>query len=99
MKQWLRVGFLVFLAAALPLAPPFVGQERQRPPRRERRLRFKPLYAPRFVPAAEADFLRDTDRVVGVSGNGVAKAYPVTAVAWHHIVHDRLGDLPILPTW
>lgn len=57
------------------------------------------LDSPKFVPATQADFLRDDDRVLGVSGNGVAKAYPVAVLAWHHIVHDRLGDLPILPTW
>ena len=58
-----------------------------------------PLWEPEFVEASKAGFLRDEDIVIGVTGNGVAKAYPGAATAWHHIVHDRLGNVPILATW
>lgn len=84
----MRVGLGVVLAALASLAA--LPAEAQR---------FESLDNPRFVPAAEASFLRDADRVVGVARNGVAKAYPVPVLTWHHIVHDRLGDLPILATW
>lgn len=60
---------------------------------------FKVLRDPQFVPAAEAKFLKDTDRVIGVAGNGVAKVYPAPWLAWHHIIEDQLGDIPILATW
>ena len=58
-----------------------------------------PLWEPEFVEASKAGFLRDEDIVIGVTGDGVAKAYPGAATAWHHIVHDRLGNVPILATW
>lgn len=59
----------------------------------------EPLREPRFVPAAQADFLKGEDRVLGVSGNGVAKAYLPAAVAFHHIIDDQLGAMPIMVTW
>jgi hypothetical protein len=57
------------------------------------------LRVPEFVEAAKATFLRDDDHVVGVTGDGVAKAYPAVAVTWHHAVEDRIGELPIFVTW
>ena len=57
------------------------------------------LRVPEFVEASKAAFLRDEDRVIGVSGDGVTKAYPAAAVTWHHAVEDRLGRLPVFVTW
>jgi hypothetical protein len=57
------------------------------------------LRAPEFVDASKATFLTDDDHVIGVSGEGVAKAYPAAAVTWHHGLEDRLGKLPIFVTW
>ena len=57
------------------------------------------LRAPEFVPASRATFLKDDDHVIGVEGEGVAKAYPAAAVTWHHGLEDRLGKLPIFVTW
>ena len=57
------------------------------------------LRAPEFVPASRATFLKDDDHVIGVDGEGVAKAYPAAAVTWHHGLEDRLGKLPIFVTW
>jgi hypothetical protein len=60
---------------------------------------FERLRTPRFVSAAEATFMKDDDRVMGVSADGIAKAYLVPVVAWHHIVFDQLRTGPILVTW
>ena len=57
------------------------------------------LRVPEFVDAAKAGFLKDDDRVIGVVGEGVAKAYPAAAVTWHHGVEDRIGKLPVFVTW
>ena len=57
------------------------------------------LRAPEFVAASKATFLKDDDHVIGVAGDGVAKAYPANAVTWHHALEDRLGRLPIFVTW
>ncbi len=90
MQRLYRMGLLLVLVAlAVPLGAQRPGQGR----------RMRALQKPQFVPAAQADFLKDSDRVVGVAGKGVAKAYSVPMIGWHHIIHDQLGDLPILPTW
>ena len=57
------------------------------------------LRAPEFVDVSKATFLKDDDRVVGVTGQGVTKAYPAAAVTWHHGVEDRIGKLPVFVTW
>jgi hypothetical protein len=54
---------------------------------------------PEFVEASKATFLRDEDMVIGVAGNGVAKAYPASMTIWHHAVQDQLGELPIFVTF
>jgi Protein of unknown function (DUF3179) len=89
---WLRVIGLAVLTAA-----PLAGQQ----PREENRppMPFVPLLEPRFIPAAKADFLKDGDRVVGVSENGVSKAYQPKVLAFHHVVQDNLKELPIIATW
>jgi hypothetical protein len=87
----LGVAVLGVVAAALPARaqrgnPPFPAG-------------ITPLWDPEFVQASKVAFLQDHDIVIGVTGEGVAKAYPGAATAWHHIIHDRLGRLPILATW
>lgn len=46
---------------------------------------------PRFVAAAQADFLEPDDRVLGLHLNGTARAYPIAILNWHEIVNDRIG--------
>ncbi len=36
---------------------------------------FEPMREPRFAAASQANFLKDEDRVMGVSENSVSKAY------------------------
>lgn len=57
------------------------------------------LRAPEFVDASKATFLKDEDRVIGVTDGRVTKAYPAAAVTWHHGLEDQLGKLPIFVTW
>jgi len=37
--------------------------------------------------------------VIGVMNNGVAKAYPVDYLGYHHKVQDNVGQLPVLVTY
>jgi hypothetical protein len=37
--------------------------------------------------------------VIGIVDNGVAKAYPVNYLAYHHKVQDNVGNLPVLVTY
>ena len=60
---------------------------------------YDPMREPHFATAAQADFLKDGDRILGVSENGVSKAYRTDIITYHHIIHDQLGKMPILATW
>jgi len=62
------------------------------------RILFQPLVDVRFVPAARAD-LRPDDMVMAVNINGDVRAYPVLQVAYHHIVNDVAGGVPIAATY
>lgn len=60
---------------------------------------FRQTLAPTFAWAETVTFLADTDMVLGVDQNGEAAAYPVRFVAYHHLVHDRVGEVPIVATY
>lgn len=47
---------------------------------------------PEFINAADADFLRADDRILGIEINGIAKAYAVSILNWHEIVNDSIDD-------
>ncbi|MEE4143379.1 MAG: DUF3179 domain-containing protein [Halieaceae bacterium] len=58
------------------------------------------LDQPRFLHGSERDGqIRPGDRVMGVSFNGVAKAYPVAVLEHHEIVNDSFGDTPLTVTF
>lgn len=56
---------------------------------------------PRFVFAHQdgTDFLKDTDRVLGLEIGGKAKAYPIKILNWHEIVNDKLGGKAVVITF
>lgn len=55
--------------------------------------------APRFVPAAAADFLTDDDLVIGLTLAGKARAYPTRILNYHEIVNDTLAHRAVAVTW
>ncbi len=57
------------------------------------------LIDPDFVAADEASFLTDKDRVLGISHNGVIRAYPIRILNYHEIVNDLLGGDAIVVTF
>ena len=60
---------------------------------------FNPIAEVRFAKAADADWVADQDYVLGVAIKGVARAYPVLALAYHHVVNDVVADEPIVATY
>ncbi|MCI0517240.1 MAG: DUF3179 domain-containing protein [Woeseiaceae bacterium] len=54
---------------------------------------------PQFVRADKAAFLDPEDRVLGVSINGISKAYPVKILNFHEIVNDTIGGQSIVVTY
>ena len=58
---------------------------------------FHPVDAPQFE-TAEASRLDSGDMVMAVRFGGDARAYPISEMAYHHIVNDVVGDSPGLAT-
>jgi hypothetical protein len=60
---------------------------------------FNPLPKPAYVKASEVNFINDDDRVLAVTINGEAVAYPVRLMGYHHVVEDTVGGTPIVATY
>ena len=60
---------------------------------------FRPHANVAFVRSAEANFVNDSDMVLAVKSNGEAVAYPVRLMAYHHVVQDTVGGVPIVATY
>jgi Protein of unknown function (DUF3179) len=60
---------------------------------------FRPLPNAAYAPAGEAKFVDDADLVLAVERNGEAAAYPIRQLAYHHLVHDTVGRVPIVVTY
>jgi hypothetical protein len=55
---------------------------------------------PKFVNIQQAaNFLSDSDLVLGVNINGDVRAYPLSILVWHEIVNDKVGGVPVAVTY
>ena len=63
------------------------------------RLPYTAIHDPQFVPVSGANFLHDSDRVIGVVSGRVAKAYPAAILSQHGLVEDQSPSGPIAITW
>jgi Protein of unknown function (DUF3179) len=59
---------------------------------------FAPASNVRFITAGQAS-LRPGDMVIAVNINGAARAYPVLQMAYHHVLNDVVGGVPIVSTY
>ena len=57
------------------------------------------IMKPKFVPAAEAAHLHDSDEVIGVKIGDVARAYPIKILNWHEAVNDTVNGEPVVITF
>jgi hypothetical protein len=69
-------------------------------------LSFVNIYEIMFHPAGKPAFERVTENKLGASemvlavhAGGTARAYPIRAIAYHHIVNDVIGGVPIAATY
>jgi hypothetical protein len=59
---------------------------------------FHPITAAGFVAAGEAH-LGDKEMVMVVRIGQEARAYPIVQMAYHHILNDTVGEVPIVVTY
>ena len=59
---------------------------------------FHPLGQPQFLTIAQAQLAPD-EKVIAVTLNNTARAYPVRGISYHHIVNDTLNGVPIVATY
>jgi hypothetical protein len=60
---------------------------------------FNPLAGATYARAGEVDYVGDEDMVLAVERGGEAVAYPVRLLAYHHIVADTVGGVPVAATY
>ena len=49
--------------------------------------------SPKFILAAEADWLFPDSRIIGLDIEGDTRVYPLAILNWHEIVNDTVGEL------
>lgn len=54
---------------------------------------------PQYIDATDAEFLRGRERVLGISFDGINRAYPIKILNYHEIINDVIGDTPIVITF
>lgn len=54
---------------------------------------------PAIVAAVQAGYLRENDRLLGVTINGVARAYPIRILNYHEIVNDIVAGRAVVVTY
>jgi hypothetical protein len=59
---------------------------------------FHPVGTPTYGGVSSSS-LTSADKVLTVEIAGNARAYPVRILAYHHMVNDSLGGVPIIPTY
>jgi hypothetical protein len=60
---------------------------------------FNPLPEPAYARVTLVDFVEKSDMVVAVEIHGDAVAWPVRQMAYHHLVQDTVGGVPLVSTY
>ena len=60
---------------------------------------FRPLPEPGFIEAERTAHVEPAEMVLGITLGGRSKAYPVVILAYHHLVNDELGGVPLVATY
>jgi hypothetical protein len=105
--MWMAAAFLVLLSACSRQAPGASGTPGRTPlvdpadiisggPPPDG---IPPIDDPKFVEAAEADFLSPQEPVISLVLGDNARAYPAQILVWHEIVNDTVGGVPVTVTY
>jgi hypothetical protein len=91
-RSWWRRSLLVLSFVPLVAAAWFARQNHFE-------WMFNPLTETAYAKADQIKTVDDKDMVLAVAINGEAVAYPVREMAYHHVVHDTVGGVPIVATY
>ena len=91
-KMIRRKKFAVMFAVALVIL--FTGLSRVN----VYEIMFHPMGRPNFASVTDTK-LDGAEMVMAVHIAGVARAYPIRIVSYHHIVNDVVGGVPIVATY
>jgi Protein of unknown function (DUF3179) len=95
---WRRAGWIARLTLLTPamaialiaVVAPWVNPYEQ--------MMFHPFGDPRYVTIQQAG-IDSKDMVIAVTLDGESRAYPIREMGYHHVVNDRLHQLPIVVTY
>lgn len=91
--RWVRRPVLVILIGATALVTWFSRQNHFE-------WMFGPLEHVRYVGPRDATrFLTDDEIVMGIEVSGQSLAYPIRQMAYHHLVNDMFGTVPVVVTY
>ena len=60
---------------------------------------FNPITEVAYSQTSDATYVEDDDKVLAVEINGEPVAYPIRQMAYHHVVNDVVGGVPITATY
>ncbi len=90
-----RLARLLLLAPAMGIALIAVAAAWVNP---YEQMLFHPFGEPRYVTIQQAG-IDPKDMVISVTLGGESRAYPIREMGYHHVVNDRLHQLPIVVTY
>jgi len=90
--RWFKRTVLVLLVALAGLLTWFARQNHFE-------WMFHPLPVAAFASVGDAGFINNDDQVMAITVNDEAAAYPIRQMAYHHVVEDTVGGVPIVATY
>ena len=91
-RRWWRKTILVILLL-LALPPAWFARQNHF------EWMFNPLKNSSYARPADASFVNESDMVLAVKLGNEAVAYPVRLMAYHHLVQDTVGGVPLVATY
>jgi hypothetical protein len=90
--RWFKRSVLILLIAFVGLLTWFAQQNHFE-------WMFNPLPHPAYAQVSDVSFVNDTDQVMAITINNESVAYPIREMAYHHVVGDTVGGVPIVATY
>jgi len=60
---------------------------------------FRPLPRPGYLNISKATHVKDSEMVLGIRLGGDSRAYPISLMAYHHLVNDVVAGQPLVVTY